>query len=158
MTVSNPIPITLEEAVACVQQHRQRENELQQEYRETLAASPINTIEMMLAEVGEYRRSAEALVRSLATDEYEATGSKKLAAGVGIRVSQVVEINGEDGEGVLESVLIAWAAVHAPSLIHQTIDSKGLERIVKALPEADRPAWARIEERVTVTIPRELKV
>lgn len=89
--------------------------------------------------------TAEAALQSWGEAKFHATGNKKPAPGVGIRVSRKMVYE--------EEAAIVWAKVNAPLLILPMLDRKPFEAMM-----ATRPApFVTTEDVITVTIAANLE-
>lgn len=89
--------------------------------------------------------TAEAALRSWGEAEFRATGSKKPAPGVGIRVSRKMVYE--------EAAAIEWAQGNAPALVLPMLDRKPFEAMMATRPAA----FVTTEDVITVTIAANLE-
>lgn len=133
-------PITLKHAAARLHAARERAEQLatyfkayEDEFREIHAE--------LLHQIDEAKidaREAEDALRAAGFAEYEATGTKKLPCGLGVRVITKLDYD--------PVVALEWAKAHGLAL---TLDTKAFEKIAKA----DRPDFVSLVEVPTVTLP-----
>lgn len=90
-------------------------------------------------------RKADGKVRVMTIAAFRATGEKRPAVGVSIRVGQRASYP--------EDEALAWARQTGIAL---KVDERALERVLFALPPEQRPAWFRVEEQITATIATKL--
>lgn len=87
----------------------------------------------------------EAALRKWGEAEYAATGNKKPAPGVGVRVSKKLIYP--------ERQAFDWALENAPVLIVRTLDKKAFEALMKTQPQD----FVTEEESVTITLATDLE-
>lgn len=87
--------------------------------------------------------AAEQALRDLTRATYDVTGEKKVAPGLGIRVTQTVAFSEADA--------LAWAMEHRLCL---SLDSGAFKKLM--LSYGDRPEFVTIKDSITTTIATDL--
>jgi len=93
------------------------------------------------------RQDAEAALRQLAIENFEATGNKQPIQGVGIRVTTRI--------GYDESEAIHWARQAHPDML--AINTKLFEKHAKAVADTERLGFVNIWTEATATIAKNLE-
>ena len=116
-------------------------NSLREEIAKTELGQALAKQEVTLAALRSDATVLDACIRSLAVEEYNKTGSKSPAPGIGIRVTKRLEYD--------EDVALEWARTNAPVLVVESLDKKGFEKLAPA-------EIVTVEECPTATIAKEL--
>lgn len=100
-----------------------------------------------LIELKQEKDAQEALLRELALEAYAATGEKKPAAGVEVKVKTAFKYAAEKA--------LEWALAHGIAIVPAKLDGKTFERVIAAMPE--RPDWIVAADEPFVTIATDLE-
>lgn len=99
-----------------------------------------------LAKLRASAQEIEGNVRDVALHAYQATGNKKPALGVGIRVYKKARYD--------ETAMLGWCKANAPTFVIETVDGKAIDKIASDLKAKGAPV--EIEETPTATIAKDL--